>query len=331
MNGFREAQKVCRMMSVYHVYPHRVAHKNQTRYGVSTMDITQAITRISGNGFIAALDQSGGSSPKALAAYGVDESAWGGDQEKMFGMIHDMRTRIIVNPKFDERVSGAILFERTMNSEIEGVPTAKYLWETKNIVPFLKVDEGLADEENGVQLMKEMKGLTERLASANSHGIFGTKMRSVVQSANEMGIADIVTQQFAVGTIILEAGLVPILEPEVNIKSPDKADCETILKAEILKHLETVPSDRQIMLKLSLPNVPDFYKELIEHPRVLRVVALSGGYSTADANAKLAENHGMTASFSRALVQDLRIDQSEEEFTAALDGAIQSIYEASVA
>lgn len=294
------------------------------------MDTQTAIARISGNGFIAALDQSGGSSPKALAAYGVDESAWNGDQEKMFEMIHDMRTRIIVNPKFDERVSGAILFERTMNSEIEGMPTAQYLSEQKNIVPFLKVDEGLQDEADGVQLMKEMKGLTERLESANNHGIFGTKMRSVIHSANETGIADVVTQQFAIGTIILEAGLMPILEPEVNIKSEDKADCEALLKTEILTHLDTLGDDVQVMLKLTLPEEANFYKELVDHPKVLRVVALSGGYSTEEANAKLSTNHGMTASFSRALVQDLRFTQSEEEFTAALDTAIQSIYDASI-
>lgn len=246
----------------------------------------------------------------------------------MFDLIHQMRTRIIVNPKFDERVSGAILFERTMNSEIDGIPTAQYLAQ-KNIVPFLKVDEGLQEEANGVQLMKEMKGLTERLASANSHGIFGTKMRSVIQNANATGIADIVTQQFAVGTVILEAGLVPILEPEVNIKSDDKAECEVLLKKEILTHLDTLDDGVQVMLKLSLPSEPNFYKELIDHPRVLRVVALSGGYSTEEATSKLAQNDGMTASFSRALVQELRADQSDEEFTAALDAAIESIYDAS--
>lgn len=291
------------------------------------MNTSTAIDRIKGNGFIAALDQSGGSSPKALKAYGIEEGAWNSEEE-MFDLIHQMRTRIIVNPKFDERVSGAILFERTMNSEIDGIPTAQYLAQ-KNIVPFLKVDEGLQEEANGVQLMKEMKGLTERLASANSHGIFGTKMRSVIQNANATGIADIVTQQFAVGTVILEAGLVPILEPEVNIKSDDKAECEVLLKKEILTHLDTLDDGVQVMLKLSLPSEPNFYKELIDHPRVLRVVALSGGYSTEEATSKLAQNDGMTASFSRALVQELRADQSDEEFTAALDAAIESIYDAS--
>lgn len=291
------------------------------------MDTTTAISRIKGLGFIAALDQSGGSSPKALKAYGVEESAWGSEDE-MFEMIHEMRTRIIINEKFDERISGAILFERTMNSEIEGMPTAKFLSQ-KNIVPFLKVDEGLAEEANGVQLMKEMKGLTERLASANEHGIFGTKMRSVIHSADATGIADIVTQQFAVGTVILEAGLVPILEPEVNIKSENKAACEELLRTELLKHLDTL-GDTQVMLKLTLPEAENFYSEVINHPKVLRVVALSGGYTRDEANEKLSHNDGMTASFSRALVQDLRVDQSDEEFAAALDSAIESIYLASV-
>ena len=292
------------------------------------MDISTALERISGNGFIAALDQSGGSSPKALAAYGIDESAWEND-EQMFEKIHEMRTRIIINPKFDERISGAILFERTMNSEIEGMPTAQYLSEKKNIVPFLKVDEGLADELNGVQLMKEMKGLTERLKSANGHGIFGTKMRSVIHSANAEGIAAIVAQQFAVGGVIIDAGLMPIIEPEVNIKSTEKAACETLLRAELLKSLDALPEDKHVMLKLTLPEEAGFYTSLINHPRVLRVVALSGGYSRDEANSKLIMNAGMTASFSRALVQDLRADQSEEEFTAALDSAIESIYQAS--
>ena len=290
------------------------------------MDKDAAAARIAGPGFIAALDQSGGSSPKALAAYGVDESAWDGDQEKMFDEIHKMRTRIIVDEKFDERISAAILFERTMNSEIEGMPTAAYLSQ-KNIVPILKVDEGLADEENGVQLMKEMKGLTERLKSANEHGIFGTKMRSVVHSANADGIKAIVDQQFEVGNVILDAGLVPILEPEVNIKSEDKAECEKILHDALLDHLNVM--DRQVMLKLTLPEEPNLYADIIAHPMVLRVVALSGGYTREQANEKLAANSGMTASFSRALVQDLRVDQSDEEFSSALDEAIESIFAAS--
>ena len=293
------------------------------------MDTTTATQRISGQGFIAALDQSGGSSPKALAAYGVEESAWGGDQEQMFEQIHEMRTRIIVNPKFDERISGAILFERTMNSAIDGVPTAEYL-SKKNIVPFLKVDEGLADEENGVQLMKPLNGLTERLKSANEHGIFGTKMRSVIQSANPEGVSAIVAQQFSVGNVIIDAGLMPIIEPEVNIKSADKAACEALLRDELMKALDALPEDRKVMLKLTLPETPDFYSDVIAHPRVLRVVALSGGYSRDEATSKLATNANMTASFSRALIQDLRFSQSDEEFTGALDSAIQSIYDASV-
>ena len=292
------------------------------------MDIQTALDRITGNGFIAALDQSGGSTPKALKAYGIEEDAWN-NEEEMFERIHEMRTRIIVNPKFDERVSGAILFERTMNSEIDGVPTAKYLADTKNIVPFLKVDEGLADEDNGVQLMKPLSGLGPRLESANSHGIFGTKMRSVIHDANEQGITAIVDQQFTVGSTISDAGLMPILEPEVNIKSPNKAQCEAMLRDAILKYLEQL-GDKQIMLKLTLPEEANFYADIINHEKVLRVVALSGGYTRDEANAKLAANNDMTASFSRALVQDLRADQSDDEFTAALDSAIQSIYEASI-
>ena len=290
------------------------------------MDNKTATKRISGPGFIAALDQSGGSSPKALAAYGVEESAWNGDQEQMF----EMRTRIIVDQAFDERISGAILFERTMNSEVDGMPTAQYLSQ-KNIVPFLKVDEGLAEEENGVQLMKPLAGLTARLASANEHGIFGTKMRSVIHSANPEGISAIVAQQFEVGNVIIDAGLMPILEPEVNIKSEDKAACEALLLEELTEALDALPEDRQVMLKLTLPEEANLYSEIIAHPRVLRVVALSGGYSRDEANTKLAANSDMTASFSRALVQDLRIDQSEKEFTAALDSAIDSIYQASIA
>lgn len=292
------------------------------------MDKATAIARITGKGFIAALDQSGGSSPKALAAYGVDESAWGGDQEQMFEQIHQMRTRIIVDEAFDDRISGAILFERTMNSEIEGVPTAQYLAEKKGIVPFLKVDEGLADEANGVQLMKPLAGLTDRLKSANGHGIFGTKMRSVIHSANPEGINAIVDQQFDVGGVILDAGLVPILEPEVNIKSEDKAECEQLLHDALLAKIDALPEGREVMLKLTLPEQANLYEDLINHPRIIRVVALSGGYSRDEANAKLAENTGMTASFSRALVQDLRVDQSPEEFTAALGSAIESISQA---
>ena len=294
------------------------------------MDTSAATSRILGLGFIAALDQSGGSSPKALAAYGIDESAWNGDTEKMFGLIHDMRTRIIINSAFDERVSGAILFERTMNSKIDGVPTAQYLSEKKNIVPFLKVDEGLMEEEDGVQRMKPMEGLTARLESAVKNGVFGTKMRSVIHSNNADGIAALVDQQFAIGNTIIDAGLMPIIEPEVNIKSTEKAESEETLLRELTRCLDALPEDRKVMLKLTLPETADHYRILVSHPRVLRVVALSGGYTREEANTKLAANHGVTASFSRALVQDLRIDQTEEEFTTALNSAIDSIYEASI-
>ncbi len=294
------------------------------------MDKQTATKRIAGKGFIAALDQSGGSTPKALAAYGIMESAWGSDKEKMFDLMHHMRTRMIVNKAFNERISGAILFEKTMLSEIDGIPTAKYLADRKNIVPFLKVDEGLEEEKNGVQLMKPMAGLTARLASANKHGIFGTKMRSVINGANAEGIEAIVDQQCSIGSAIIAAGLMPILEPEVNIKSPEKPACEFLLRGAILKHLDAMPDDRQVILKLTLPDAANYYASFIKHPRVLRVVALSGGYSLKDANVKLAQNKGMTASFSRALVENLRTDQTDEEFTAALDTAIESIYRASL-
>lgn len=290
---------------------------------------TQCIERISGPGFIAALDQSGGSTPKALKAYGVAEGAWK-DEADMFEMIHAMRTRIITNPKFDQRISGVILFERTMMSQIEGMGAAQYLWEKKHIVPFLKIDKGLEEEANGVQMMKPIGGLDELLKRAVEHGIFGTKERSVINSANAEGIAAIVKQQFELGAQVIAAGLMPIIEPEVNIKAPDKAECEALLRDEIEKHLDQLPDNQQVMLKLTLPDAPNFYQSLIVHPRVLRVVALSGGYSCADANEKLSKNKGMTASFSRALVEDLRIDQSEDEFTKALDAAIQGIYDASL-
>lgn len=293
------------------------------------MDKAAAAKRIAGPGFIAALDQSGGSTPKALAAYGIEESAWGGDTEKMFELMHAMRTRMIVNTAFDHRISGTILFERTMLSEIEGMPAAQYLWERKNIVPFLKVDEGLAEEENGVQLMKPMGKLAGLLQVASENGVYGTKMRSVVHSANAEGIAAIVAQQCVEGLRIVAAGLMPILEPEVSIKALDKAECEALLKAELHKGLDALPRDIQVMLKLTLPDQDGFYADLLTHPRILRVVALSGGYSRADANAKLARNPGITANFSRALVEDLRSGQSDEEFTAALDATIESIYRAS--
>lgn len=283
------------------------------------------------NGFIAALDQSGGSTPKALKLYGVEESEYSGDEE-MFGKIHEMRTRIIKSPAFTgEKVIGAILFERTMDGDIDGTPTAEYLWKETGVVPFLKTDKGLADEENGVQLMKPNPGLDELLTRAVAKGIFGTKMRSNINAANPAGIAAVVAQQFEVGMQILSHGLVPIIEPEVNIKIADKAEAETILLAEILKHLDTVPADKQVMLKLSLPTEANLYKPLVDHPRVMRVVALSGGYSREEANAKLAANTGVIASFSRALTEGLSAKQSDADFDATLAATIDGIYEASKA
>lgn len=281
-------------------------------------------------GFIAALDQSGGSTPKALAAYGVSEDAFS-NQDEMFDLVHQMRTRIITSKAFDPKyILGAILFEQTMDSKIEGLYTADYLAEKKGIVPFLKVDKGLAEESNGVQLMKPMPELDELLKRANERHIFGTKMRSVIKEANEEGIKAVVAQQFEVGKQIIAAGLVPIIEPEVDIHSADKEKCEEILKAEILDQLNKLSEDQNVMLKVTIPTVTNTYKELIDHPRVVRVVALSGGYSTDVANEKLKENDGLIASFSRALSQDLNVNQSEEEFDAALGNAVKSIYEASI-
>lgn len=294
------------------------------------IDTISAAQRIAGPGFIAALDQSGGSTPKALMAYGIADGSWKSEEE-MFGLMHDMRKRIIQNSAFDQRVSGAILFERTMKSAIDGVPTATYLWERKNIVPFLKIDKGLLEEQNHVQLMKPIAGLEDLLKSAVEHGIFGTKERSVINDADAQGIADAVQQQFALGATVSSFGLMPILEPEISIKAPNKKAAEELLRTELLKGLDALAETQQVMLKLTLPEEPGFYAPLVAHPRVLRVVALSGGYSCADANAKLAKNPGMTASFSRALVEDLRADQTDEEFTKKLDAAIQGIYEASVA
>ncbi len=280
-------------------------------------------------GFIAALDQSGGSTPKALKLYGVDESAYNNDDE-MFEMVHQMRTRIITSNAFSgERVLGAILFENTLDRDIEGMSSAHYLWQKKRVVPFLKVDKGLADEENGVQVMKPMPGLAALLAKAVAQDVFGTKMRSVVKLANHDGIKAVVEQQFEVGKEILAAGLVPIIEPEVDINSPEKAEAEALLKLEILAQLNMLEEGQEVMLKLTLPSENNFYKELVDHPRVLKVVALSGGYSRDDANAKLAENQGMIASFSRALTEGISVQQSEEEFEATLDNAIESIYQAS--
>jgi len=282
-----------------------------------------------GPGFIAALDQSGGSTPKALALYGVEPSEYSGDVE-MFDQIHKMRTRIMTNEAFTgDRIIAAILFENTMDREVAGQGTAEYLWNTKRIVPIIKVDLGLADESNGVQLMKPMPNLDALLAKANSHGVFGTKMRSVIKSNNAAGIAAIVDQQFEVGKQILAAGLVPILEPEVDINAEDKAEIEAQLRDEILRQLDALPEGQQIMLKLTIPSVDDFYLPLIEHPKVLRVVALSGGYSRDEACEKLARNSGLIASFSRALSEGLTAQQSDAEYTKMLDATIAQIFAAS--
>jgi fructose-bisphosphate aldolase class I len=281
------------------------------------------------NGFIAALDQSGGSTPKALRLYGVDESEYSNEQE-MFDRIHEMRTRIIKSPSFrGDRVLGAILFENTMEREIDGLGSAEYLWKQKGVVPFLKVDKGLADESNGTQVMKPIPGLDELLERAVAAGVFGTKMRSVIAQADERGIEDVVDQQFEVGRQILAHGLVPIIEPEVDIHSPTKAESEELLLGSILRHLDELPPDRQVMLKLSIPTVDEFYAPLIEHPKVLRVVALSGGYSRDEANERLARNHGMIASFSRALTEGLTVQMSDPEFDDALDKTIDQIFAAS--
>ncbi|WP_127521091.1 fructose bisphosphate aldolase [Mesorhizobium sp. Z1-4] len=281
------------------------------------------------DGFIAALDQSGGSTPKALKLYGVSEDAWSNDDE-MFDLIHQMRARIIKSPAFTgDKVMGAILFEQTMDREVDGVATAQYLWENRGVVPFLKVDKGLADETDGVKLMKPMPGLDALLERAVAKGVFGTKMRSVIDAANPKGIAAVVAQQFEIGNQILSHGLVPIIEPEVTISISDKAEAEDMLLAEITRQLDTVPAGKQIMLKLTLPNKPNLYKPLTDDPRVMRVVALSGGYSREDANAKLAQNTGMIASFSRALTEGLSAGQSDAEFNEALASTIDGIFEAS--
>lgn len=280
-------------------------------------------------GFIAALDQSGGSTPKALKLYGIDEDAYSGD-EAMYDLIHEMRSRIITSASFNgDRVLGAILFEMTMDREIEGKGTAEYLWGVKQVVPFLKVDKGLADEVDGTQLMKPMPGLDELCQRAVAKGVFGTKMRSVIKTANEAGITANVAQQFEFGRQILANGLVPIIEPEVDINSPSKAEAEVLLKERILAELDGIADDQQIMLKLTLPETDGFYAELVAHPKVLRVVALSGGYSREEANARLARNAGIIASFSRALTEGLSAQQSDAEFDSALDASIGSIFEAS--
>jgi len=281
------------------------------------------------NGFIAALDQSGGSTPKALRLYGIKEDAWSSEDE-MYRIVHEMRTRIVTSAAFSgKRIIGAILFENTMDREIEGQPTADYLWNVKNVVPFLKVDKGLAEEEDGVQLMKPIPDLDPLLRKAKSKNVFGTKMRSVIKQANAKGVTAIVEQQFEIGKRIIAAGLVPIIEPEVDIHCPDKAQAERLLKGKILAEIDKLEPDELVMLKLTLPEVDNFYMECIEHPNVLKVVALSGGYSRAEANEKLASNHRMVASFSRALAEGLKAQQSAAEFDAALDASIESIYQAS--
>src|SRR6266478_5494905 len=280
-------------------------------------------------GFIAALDQSGGSTPGALRLYGIKEGAWSNEDE-MFALVHQMRTRIITSPSFTgERVIAAILFENTMDRDIERRPTADYLWNVKRVVPFLKVDKGLAAEKDGVQLMKPMPALTALLEKAKAKRIFGTKMRSVIKRASEAGIKDIVSQQFEVAGQIIGAGLLPIVEPEVDIHCREKAKAEELLKAAILEELDELPVGQLVMLKLTLPEQDDFYSDLIRLPRVVRVVALSGGYSREEANARLRRNHGIVASFSRALVEGLTVQQSDAEFNALLDGSIQSIFAAS--
>jgi len=281
------------------------------------------------SGFIAALDQSGGSTPKALRLYGVPETAYSNEDE-MMDLIHEMRTRIITSPVFNgDRILAAILFEATMDREIKGTPTAQYLWEVKKVVPILKVDKGLAEEADGVQLMKPMPALDELLAKAKAKGIFGTKMRSVIKQARATGIKAIVDQQFEIGRRIVAAGLVPIIEPEVDIHCPDKAEAEDLLKAEIMQQLDALPEGEMVMLKLTLPEKKNLYADCIEHPRVLKVVALSGGYSRDEANERLSHQNGMVASFSRALTEGLSAQQSDEEFNATLDASIESIYQAS--
>lgn len=282
-------------------------------------------------GFIAALDQSGGSTPKALLQYGVEESAYSNDDE-MFAEVHKMRARIITSPVFNgSKIMGAILFEKTMDDVIEGTPTATYLWEKLGVVPFLKIDKGLADEQDGVQLMKDMPELDDLLSRASAAGIFGTKERSVINAASQSGIEKVVAQQFEIAKQVLSHGLVPIVEPEVNIHAADKAECEAILKAELLKHADALPEGQQVMLKLTLPEEANLYADLIAHDKILAVVALSGGYDLEEACRRLSENKGMTASFSRALSNGLHVDQSAEEFNATLQNAIDKIYSASVA
>jgi fructose-bisphosphate aldolase class I len=294
-----------------------------------TLNTEQLEKMKNGKGFIAALDQSGGSTPKALKLYGIEESAYSGEEE-MFDLVHQMRTRIIKSPSLNaERTLGAILFDMTMERTIDGKGTAEYLWENKKIVPFLKIDNGLAAEENGVQVMKSIPELDDRLARANGHKVFGTKMRSVIKLANRKGIQQIVNQQFEIGKKILAAGLVPIIEPEVDINSHEKEQAEGILKLELLDQLNKLKDNQNVMLKLTLPSQANFYSDLVAHPRVVRVVALSGGYARDEANKMLAKNNGVIASFSRALTEGLSAQQSDKEFDEALDKAVQGIFEAS--
>ena len=281
-------------------------------------------------GFIAALDQSGGSTPHALSLYGIKEHSWADDDE-MFALVHQMRTRVITSPSFTgERILGAILFEDTMDRDIEGQPTADYLWTVKRVVPFLKVDKGLEGEKDGVQLMKPMPELGVLLEKARSKRIFGTKMRSVIKQADPAGIKDVVRQQFKIAGQIIAAGLVPIIEPEVDIHCSEKAKAEALLKTAILEHLNELAADQLVMLKITLPEKAGFYSDCVSHPKVVRVVALSGGYSLEEANERLRNNHGVVASFSRALLAGLSVNQSDAEFNAMLDASIQSIYEASI-
>ena len=290
----------------------------------------QQLEKVRGqDGFIAALDQSGGSTPKALRLYGIDESVWSGDDE-MFSIVHGMRTRIVTSPSFDgSRILGAILFENTMDREIEGRPSARYLWEEKNVVPFLKVDKGLAAEADGVQVMKPMPELDSLLARAKGNGVFGTKMRSVIKLANPAGVKAVVDQQFEIGRRIVDAGLVPIIEPEIDIHSPEKEQAEALLKDAMLAQLDALGPDQMVMLKLTLPEQENFYAECVHHPNVLRVAALSGGYSREEANTRMTRNNGVIASFSRALSEGLTAQQTQDEFNAMLDSSIASIYEAS--
>lgn len=283
------------------------------------------------NGFVAALDQSGGSTPKALKLYGVEESEYDGD-EAMFAKVHEMRTRIITDPAFDgQRVLGAILFENTLDRDIEGKSSAHYLWQVKQVVPFLKVDKGLADETDGVQLMKPIPELDQLLAKANTQDVFGTKMRSVIKHANADGIKAVVAQQFEVAKQIIAAGLVPIIEPEVDINCPEKAEAEALLKQALLDNLQQLNADQKVMLKVTLPEQPNFYNECIEQANVIKVVALSGGYSRDESNTRLSNNSGMIASFSRALTQGLSAQQNDADFNNTLNKTIESIYQASIA